>query len=520
MKTKIFLFGFFCFISSCHHHHHDNLCENALSTALVGEWVADHPEDGTWEAMYFSPYGRLSWSQNPDQWSNERNKIGGAFFVNGMDVSGTSAPVNNSNVHYLDMTIQKINGYEFTTRFNDTSYDVVFNKVLRSKHLEKGEVIAPDYRQFVSDEIIAFKSHDEAIAMVDPVTGTITAVAENGRTYVDIVTKEGTGVYKVMIGNIDDGDENSQDEVISSIDNPTSRKLSEAIIGQWICDLPKEGLYDNLTFLKTGVIYVVYKSELWLVEADEAGTYEVNGNDVTVNYVHNGIMNNVVFTVVSIGDFQFNAFFHTTGITYPYSRLLGKVDARSYDTVNPDYADMVKEATISEFKSHNEEVFEVNTKTGEIIAKKGGVSYLDVITNKGVANVEITVKNPILDIHLDGFVWNDKKRVVETFGSDQVNDDGNGKIIYEPQGGEFESFSFDYDAGNVVTRVIATPRYNAYFTYQEMMEYLKSNYTPYDKSSTNKVKAFINADNYNDATVLIGYYPNNPKRLICQQIIH
>ena len=53
-----------------------------------------------------------------------RNIRKGNYGVKGYSVSGA-----NGNT-YLDMTVSKINGYEFTGRLNESTFDIKYNKVV------------------------------------------------------------------------------------------------------------------------------------------------------------------------------------------------------------------------------------------------------------------------------------------------------------------------------------------------------------------------------------------------------
>ena len=228
----------------------DIIPESDISEEIVGEWVYDNPEENVWQSMKFVAEGSFfCYSDNKSNWTERLKRINeGIYGVKGLVISGANGTT------YLDMTVSKINGYQFTGRFNETTVDFTFNKVVRRIHLNFGESFQPEYEELVDANIIGYKSHDEGIAVIDEATGEITAMANNGRTYVDIITESGTAVVKVMVGKVNDGDEEEISPIgkknVGTINDP-SLNLSKAIIGKWIWDA---SYCEEMNFMENGKI--------------------------------------------------------------------------------------------------------------------------------------------------------------------------------------------------------------------------------------------------------------------------
>jgi hypothetical protein len=100
------------------------------------------------------------------------------------------------------------------------------------------------------------------------------------------------------------------------------------------------------------------------------------------------------FTVQEIKKYSFTAEFFTgknesVGV-FTYAKLLRSYEMERGEKMLPDYASLVQ-TDIRGFKSHNIHVLTVDNSTGEITAVGPGLSYVDVITEKGTAVVEIKV---------------------------------------------------------------------------------------------------------------------------------
>lgn len=502
----------------------DIIPESDISEEIVGEWVYDNPEENVWQSMKFVAEGSFfCYSDNKSNWTERLKNINkGGYGVKGMVISASNGST------YLDMTVSKINGYQFTGRLNETTVDFTFNKVVMRTHLNYGESILPPYEDLVDAKILGYKSHDESIAVIDEATGEITAVANNGRTYVDIITESGTAVVKVMLGKINDGDENEISPVgkkdVGTINDPTL-KLSKAIIGKWIWDA---SYWEEMNFLENGKIY--YSNidvARGIYNENASGDYTVDDSSkrITLKVLPTGgTQMTVIMEMKAINKFSFTAKFYltngeTTG-TFTYARQIDSIELGDAETRQPDYKSIVGEETIiTGFKSHNSKIVEVDSATGELTAKMGGKTYVDIVTDEGTAVIEIFVKK-FVEFNYEDYVGVNKQVVTTTFGTLYTTSGNTIKYDYrkgskaDKQGKILDShwdqisFLFDSTTGLVKT-VSLLARKDVWFTSEEMTEYLSQKYHYNEKESSSNLKAFTNDETLEEATVGISWDTTN-----------
>lgn len=489
-----------------------------ISDEIIGEWVYDHPEENSWQSMKFVSEGSyFCYSDNKEKWPNILKTINkGNYGVKGYVISA------NNGSTYLDMTVSKINGYEFTGRINETTIDFSFHKVVMRTHLTYGQSIIPPYEELVDTIIMSYKSHDESIATVDSITGEITAVANNGRTYVDIVTKGGTAVIKVMIGKVNDGDEYELSPVKKKDITPPQPilNLSKAILGRWIWDI---NYWESINFLENGKVYYSNKDVARGIYNDNASgdyTIDSSNNRLTLKVVPTGGSQMTVIMVINaISKYSFTAKFYLTNGestgTFTYAKQIGSIELNDSETVILSSKDFLEEGTIiNGYKSHNTSIADVDNSTGEIRGKGRGRTYIDVITEDGTAVVEVIVNKPILLYNFDEFVWSSREKVNEVFGKYSFTTDSM-KTIYNISEGDYETATFTFE-NDVVSRITLIPKKDVSFTDTEMINVLSEQYTPYPSMTNRSRKAFLNGNTDKDSVVLIAYYLYTKQLLFTQ----
>lgn len=487
-----------------------------ISEEIVGEWVYCDQSTGAWQSMKFIDEGRFfCYSDNKDNWTETLKTITrGSYNINGNKVSAS-----NGNA-YLDMTVTSINGYEFTATFNETNLDFTFNKVVMRFHLDYGETVVPPYSELVDSEILGYSSIDESIASVDS-EGKIFANVNNGRTYVAILTRGGTAFVKVMIGKVDDGDKDEVSPISNTggkVDiNDPELVLSKAIQGKWVWD---KNYWETIYFLPNGKVYYSNSdADRGIYNENATGEYSVDDKNrrISVNVVPNGGTQMILdLEVKSINKYCFTAKFYlsdgsSTG-TYTYAKQLGSVEMKQTEKLLPKYMEMVEERTIIEkFESHDKNIVEVDSDTGELTAKKGGHTYIDIITDEGTAVIEVTVKG-FMAFNYAEFIGKSKQEIINVFdylyitdGDDMVYNYTDGSVasvsgLVKDENWDYISFRIDPKTGLVIAVTLLAKK-NVWFTPENMTQYLSQLFYVYEKGTEETYKAFMNAETFEDATV-------------------
>lgn len=528
MKTKVSILLFFVILSvifSC--------CKEDpvspkpspidITEEIVGEWVYENPIEATWQSMKFSETGKFYYSEDKNDWSTTLQRTDGNYWLDGMDVSGS---MRSTNFH-IDMTIQEISDYSFTTRYKNTGIDFTFFKVLMRTHLNFEESTIPPYSELINTEIISYKSHDNKIATVDPITGEITAIAKDGRTYIDLTTKDGTACIKVMIGRVNDGDESeictipNKKEPIQ-IDN---LDVSKIIVGPlWVYDHPEENVWEVIRFLDSGTVYFSNKNGDWDFENQDAnGTYEIDQKTISGNVKLNAIYSMDFYWVVTkITNMEFTVKTYSSGEyggRFTYAKQLDKLELHKGESISPNYQQLVGDLRINGFKSHNTSCLSVDNETGEIKALRVGHTYVDIITEEGTAVIEVSV-NSFMQYNYEDFIGVNKQTVTNTFesfyttdGDDMIYNYSKGSVA-EAAGAvkdtywDFITFKFNSTTG-LVKAIVLLAKKDVWFTPDEMTQYLSQRFYVYEKGTEEDYKAFINAENLEDATVGITWDTTN-----------
>lgn len=506
-----------------------------ISDKIIGEWVYESLKDSAWQSMKFTESGVYFYSEQKDEWSLVLSKPGGRYYLEGMNVSAASA----SGVTYVDMTIQTIDNYSFTARHKNTDLDLTFNKVLMRFHLNIEESVIPPYSELIDKPVISYKSHDEKIAIVDAATGEITAKAENGRTYIDVTTSEGTACIKVMIGNVNDGDLTE----ISTI--PTKRSVSisiddiSSIVGPlWVYDHPEEMVWEIIRFGKTGEVGYSNEVKNWIIESEASGEYTIDQKTIKGYINLGGTPMDFHWVVTALTDYEFTVKAFSSGQyvgKFTYSKQLDAIDLTIGDTTVPDYQQYMGDAKINGYKSHNDELLSVNSETGELTAIAGGQTYVDVITEQGTAVLMVSINKPkqFFAMNYEEYLGVNWIVIGTDFGTGFTKIDN--VLYYDYSEGSINdrqntilddnwsslSFVFDSDpyAGGQVKGIQLCAKTDVWFTAEEMNQYLKEHYYVYEKGTESDYKAFINNEEYDQATVGITWDMTN-KILMFVKITH
>lgn len=541
MINKIFLFTLVLFvISSCKSKEDEvpQISPIDISEEIIGEWVLDNLSDGTWQSMKFKKNGNFYYSENKDEWTSVLKRTDGRYYLDGMNVSGSYA---NGSV-YVDMTIKEINGYSFTTRFKNTAVDFTYNKVLMRTHLNFAESVTPPYSELIDKPAISYKSHDEKIATVDPNTGEITATGSNGRTYIDVTTNEGTACIKVMVGTVNDGDLDEVSTIPTQKENVHIEEIDVAAIivdKLWVYDHPEESVWEIIRFMKSGKLYYSNKTEDWGVENENTnGTYEIDQKTIKGKVMLFGtVPMDFHWVVTNITNLEFTVKCYSSGAyvgQFTYSQQVDAVEMNVGESLKPDYQKLVGDATIKGYKSHDTSCLTIDNETGEIVAVKNGHTYIDIITNEGTAVISANVLGPksFWNMNYEDFLGTKWNVVANTFGT-AFTDDGQLRYYDYSEGSlnarlntileenwSMLAFHFDPDQNTgSVKAIYLMQNANAWFSVEDMAQYLSEKYYVYEKGTEETFKAYINNEDFEKATVGITWDMDN-KLLSFVQISH
>lgn len=537
LRTILFTVCLCAYYSSCDDDSKNDtkidIREEDVADEIVGEWVRDIPEENEWQSMKFVAEGSFfCYSANKDNWTDVLKDINkGSYGVKGYDISA-----GNGNT-YLDMTVLKINGYEFVGRFIETTVDFKFNKVLMRTHLSYCQSTLPPYEELVDTTIIGFKSHDESIATVDSETGEITAVANNGRTYVDVITKGGTAVIKVMVGRVNDGDETEVSPIKKGkVSLPSVEvDLKKAILGTWIWD---GSYWESMKFIENGKVYYSNAEAARGIYNDIAlGDYTIDPstNRLTLKVLPTGgTQMIVVMAITAINKYSFTAKFYLTNGeltgTFTYAKQLASLELNGGEITTPEYSAFVESGTvITKYQSHNPQIAEVNSETGEITAKMGGRTYIDIVTEDGTAVVEVVVKS-FMQYNYEDFIGVNKQMITNTFehvyttdGDDMIYNYRKGSVAEEEgvvKDATWDQIVFRFDSSTGLVKTISLlAKKDVWFTPEEMTQYLSKHFYVDETGGDEGVKAFTNAENFEEATIRVTWDMRNGI-LIYAAILH
>lgn len=312
----------------------------------------------------------------------------------------------------------------------------------------------------------------------------------------------------------------NDDDNSTVIDDLKNETFLDCLVGhKWVYDHPEIPRWEEWNVFDDGVMYLSnsekYNSDI-----------TITNEDVKCNYAYNHQNAGFIITSEKLGTTEgvitnwnkYEFTWKTVAGSFTYGLLLNIYSINSFETFTPDYASLITDASITGFSSHDDKIAEVDGNTGEIKALSGGRTYIDVITTKGTAVVEVNVTG-ILPYDYCDFLGLERDEIYEKFGKSSYSDTDK-QIMYLLSEGEFEYLVFKFDTwtGKVNT-VSVTAKENPSFTNDEMKTYLNLEYYAYEKGTTDTQCAYINAETYDEATAGIIWYPKD-RQLVIVTINH
>lgn len=271
---------------------------------------------------------------------------------------------------------------------------------------------------------------------------------------------------------------------------------------KWIYDHPDIPTWEEWNVFDDGVMYYSNASSF---------IYTFSNKDVKCRYVYS-IENDAFLVqteklgtvegVISKWD-KYEFTWKTADGSFAYNCLLETDTIANGSTFEPAYSRLISDATISGYSSHNPSIAEVNA-SGKITAKNQGRTYIDVVTDKGTAVMEIYVDG-FFSTDYVAFLNNSHYNVVSILGEPTTAD--NEKLEYIYNNGNFSKTDFYLNDSKNVSKISLTMAASSksFITSNDVIAYLSENFHEYTKASASFVKYYTNNEDPDKATILASW---------------
>lgn len=292
-----------------------------------------------------------------------------------------------------------------------------------------------------------------------------------------------------------DDDKQSESDALAPIN------LEDYIEGEWVADYsiddPKGYRWEVIKFLESGVMYFSNFSEKNTISHEYVkGTYSIEGNVIKTNcqlgWTELYTTYNADLYVSLVDEYTLEADIKVGGQTIEtnrYVKVLEKIELSSGD-IQPDYAKMVGGKTIKGYKSHNNYIATVDEETGKINSEWSGSTYIDIVTDKGTAAVQVNV-NSILYFDYEDYVGATMKDIVGVFDRQNTTEDN--VLVYKynenyypsllQKSGNWKSMYIRLNSiSGLVDNISLVAKNDVWFTDYQISNYLSGRYTTYQRT--------------------------------------
>ena len=281
----------------------------------------------------------------------------------------------------------------------------------------------------------------------------------------------------------------------------TPNSINEFIEGEWVADYaiddPKGYRWEIIKFQESGMMYFSNFSERNAISHEYVnGTYSIEGNVIKTNCqlgwsdVYQTY--NAELHVKQVDDYTLNADIVVGGQvveTNKYIKVIDKIELEKGDIL-PDYSKMMNGRAIQKFKSHNNYIATVDEKTGRINSEWSGSTYIDIVTDKGTAAVQINV-NSILYFDYEDYVGATMKDIVGVFDRQNTTEDN--VLVYkynenyypslQQKSGNWKSMYIRLNSiSGFVDNISLVAKDDVWFTDYQISDYLSGRYTTYQRT--------------------------------------
>jgi len=282
------------------------------------------------------------------------------------------------------------------------------------------------------------------------------------------------------------------------------------LVGQWVYDHPEEGVWETLKFTSSGKFYFSNTNDLVFEFGNNTvnGSYFINGADVYGNYQLNGASLVLDMTIQDMKPYEFTARFKDTGLIFTYARQIDKRTLDIDETFTPEYELLLHDARIIGYSSHDERIVTVDVRSGAIRAEAVGITYVDVITDRGTAVVAVSVEDadnlfpdysPALNMN--------REQVIAEWGDDYTYNGPDG-ISYNVSGSKYARSVYIYmqnDATYLVQLNLETAYVDDAAREKTVHEYLSRKYAYQENRDGNYF--YFDLSQPDVLPMVIGYSP-------------
>lgn len=459
-----------------------------LSTTLIGEWLLASSDASQWTTYEFK-----SASLHSQTYTNHfRNEWSGYYIINDeTKVISGSLQDSRGSVNYIEWQLTDAKALQLNIDIYGNSGNTLIGssslyKILSTQEMQEGGRLKPDYQRYTGTKNISgFRSIDEGIAIVDEVSGELTAVGE-GTTFICFNTADGTAALRVNV---------TASELV----------LSKNILGTWITQIEGQ-MWERDTFGEDGYFFAEWSHKIIVPTADETaqGTYTVNDKTNIISVRATTPYDQVFspeYRIKNYDKFSFNVDAYIGGDfggSLYYQRRLSSETIAPGATLQPNYQSLVGNTEIRGYKSHDNSVATVSP-TGEITAVNNGMTYIDVDTPQGVGVVEVIVKDDSIPYDFQSLLGQPVSAVHEMFGSDPYLED-NEYVAYMNVHPDISMVGVLLDSWTGLVKGV-TVSFKSSVSVNGITAALDRNYIPYISQTTETLKAYMDASTVAEANV-------------------
>lgn len=204
MKKLFLLFACVCMFISCSDD--EQKTPDSIPTLIIGEWIYDDPNNSIWEKQKFlsNMMFYVSYMRMRPIFAAQENAEGIYYYTEGSKKFTFAYQNVLGGTTYQDVVIEDINDYSYTASYynDDNTFGgrYTYHKLIGKVNISFNESSIPQYDKLIPNAIVqGFESNNEEIAVVNSSTGEITAGAKAGRTYINVITDDGTAYVEINV---------------------------------------------------------------------------------------------------------------------------------------------------------------------------------------------------------------------------------------------------------------------------------------------------------------------------------